>query len=148
MQTEKPDRSFLKACKSGSFGKGFLALKSRGQRPRDNKSKQGQETSQSGLVSQVRSRAPSALVLRFCASRISKYCKQAQDAVNSSTCVPLGTQDTVNSSIFVHLGTRNTVQEPKNPGNQKPWNWKSEILKNSQGFDNSDSLVHELHEKW
>ena len=46
------------------------------------------------------------------------------------------------------MSTTPQNQEPKNPGNQKPWNWKSEILKNSQGFDNSDSLVHELHERW
>ena len=36
----------------------------------------------------------------------------------------------------------------KKPWKPEPWNWKSEILKNSRGFDNSDSLVHELHEKW
>ena len=40
--------------------------------------------------------------------------------------------------IFYFSGTK----EP-----WKAWNWKSEALKNSRGFDNYDSLVHELHEK-
>ena len=57
----------------------------------------------------------------------------------------LGARDI--SSFWV-LSVPLTSGTKKKPGNQKPWNWKSEILKNSRTFDNCDSLVHELHEKW